>query len=248
MSRHREDRRQRDKAYPSVSSGAVSEREARSLGFTLIEVLVSVVMLGIIASAVLGTLWTSLQSWEKGIQVAEDLQTKRALLERVSSELKSTLHEVKSGRSRVAGESHGSGARSEDVLLFVSSMGGWPGRVVIQYRVGKAEGEREPGLLRSEVLLPGKIDWEKVEKALKKEERLFVPGIVGMNVQYYDGEQWQEEWDPEGAKANVPKAVRLVFNEEGADGDEKPFPEILVSLIGKEKEWKGSGPVNEAPR
>jgi len=203
-------------------------KNATEAGFTLIEVLVSLVMMGIIVAAVLGTLWTGMGSWERGAAVSDSLQQDRALMERLHMELKSSFHAHRPGRSGLVSK-EGKGSRTgEEGLIFVTSAGSWPGLSIVRYRAGKSE-DGEEGLLRSEIPMPLKLDFDEIVEELDDVELLALPGIAEVNASFSDGEDWTDEWDPEGVEEDVPAAVRLDFKEE-KDGSERFLPPVIVSL------------------
>jgi len=202
-------------------------------GFTLIEVLVSLVMMGIIVAAVIGTLWTGMGSWERGVAVSDTLQQDRALLERLHMELKSSFHEHRPGRSGLVSE-EGKGSRTdEEGLIFVTSAGSWPGLSVVRYRTGESS-EGDEGLLRAEMPLPLELDFDEIVDELDELELLVLPGISDVQISYFDGEDWVDEWDPEGVEEDIPAAVRLDFKEEKNDV-ERLLPPLIVSLYTSEE-------------
>ena len=67
--------------------GSRIQHSRSNLGFTLLELMISMTILGLIFVAVLGAIWIGSKSWESGEQRAEASQRARALFETVAREL-----------------------------------------------------------------------------------------------------------------------------------------------------------------
>jgi len=205
-------------------------------GFTLIEVMVSLVMMSIIVAAILGTLWTAMGSWERGTILSEVMQTDRALLERLHMELKSTLHIHRPNRAGIISQEGKASNTGKTGLIFVTSAGSWPGLSVVRYRIGEVQ-KGGKGLLRSEILLPHKLDFDDIQKDLDDVEMLLIPGISGMDTSFFDGENWEDKWDPKGIQSDIPVAVRVDLLEEKGKLERWLSP-VIVSVYIPEKRGK----------
>jgi len=214
----------------------------RAGGFTLLELLIAMTILGVVVVLLFGGLRIGVRAWEKGEAGIEDNQRQRVVLDlmrrqivsaRVVPPSRTTDEETQAreARYRVAGD--------EKTLRLASYVpvipGNTYGQVVARYSVS-ADEEGDTERLRLEeknlVLLALEEDWEEALSAAEPVELL--SGVTEMGFEYLkvavdeDGtvnSAWQSAWDPESDEG-YPRAVRITLQT-----DSKTSPYVVVARI-----------------
>ncbi len=166
----------------------------RSAGFTLVEILLAVAILGIIVVMVYGSLWTVTRTVGDARERMELYQTARGLLWRMSGELSSAF--VSEEMDFVAVKSSELNSTDTCRLSFSSTTGGFG-------QDGKDIGRIEYYL--SEGILYKAVDGKTFP---------VVEDVDSFSLRYFDGGQWQEGWDSKpGGK--LPETVEMNLELEG---------------------------------
>lgn len=209
------------KPKPAVfcQSSIINHQSSISAGFTLLELLISLSIVGLILIIVFGALRIGSRAWEKGEREVEAHQRERIVLELVKQQLTSaSLQEIKVGEQKpfyLKGND-----RSVSFISRVPVLpDNWLGMAYVQYIVEDEEGgDRERlSFCEKSVLLLGKD--KEMEEPEEDDFLLLIPGIESLRFEYLkgpeeDGDQpkWQEEWDPE-TDQGLPLAIRITFIE-----------------------------------
>lgn len=206
-------------------------------GFTLIEVVVALMILGLILLIILGAFRLGVSAWEKGESVKEDYQKVRIISHLISQQIKSAFpYKIKAQKAEgdylaFEGKLHS--------LRFVSALpirAQQPeGFVYATYKF--KEGGKEGGRL---ILYEQRVlNKDFFEEELKEESGVtLLEGVSDVRLEYYQEEDptknrdegWVEEWNAKEEK-QLPKALKMVIlhrNEKGK-GEEIPIT-ILTSL------------------
>ncbi len=174
----------RDTRYRARKTSA----RQRSGGFTLVEILLAVAVLGIIVVMVYGSLWTVTRTVGDARERMELYQTARGLLWRMSSELSNAF--VSEEMDFVALKSDKPNSTDTCRLSFSSTSGGFG-------QDGKDIGRIEYYL--SEGILYKAVDGKTFP---------VVEDVDSFSLLYFDGGQWQESWDSKpGGK--LPETVEM---------------------------------------
>ena len=188
-------------------------------GFTLLELLISLTILGVIVVIIFGAFRIGIRSWEKGEKDVESRQRQRIVLDLIKRQLVSTcLSEVKDASKQLLllkGDNKS--------LEFVSHIPIVPdnqfGMVYVKYMVkAEDEGKREQLTF-----------WEKNIVLLNKETDMsdlheddffeLFPGVQSITFEYLKGQtgeetpQWQETWD-QTIDEGFPQAIRVILMED----------------------------------
>jgi general secretion pathway protein J len=187
-------------------------------GFTLLEVTVTMTILGLIVLIIFGVFRLGFSSWERGEALQEEYQKTRVLSQLITRQIKSAWpYKVK---SRSAGEDYlafdGKAASMKFVSTFPLKAKQAEGLVYAFYEF--KEGGKEAGQLvfyEKRVLMK-----DFFEEELKEDEgtSLF-DGISNIRFEYLReedpqnnrSEEWVEEWNGKVEKA-LPIAVRMTFH------------------------------------
>lgn len=188
-------------------------------GFTLLELLISLTILGVIVVIIFGAFRIGIRAWEKGEKDVESRQRQRIVLDLIKRQLASIcLSEVKD-------------ASQQPVLLkgdnksleFVSHIPMVPGNqfgtVYVKYVVkSKNDGEMERLTFweKNIVLLDKETDMNDLH-----EDDFFelFPGVQSIAFEYLKGgideetSQWQETWD-QAIDEGFPLAIKLILIED----------------------------------
>jgi general secretion pathway protein J len=187
-------------------------------GFTLLELLISLSIVGLILVIVFGSLRIGARAWEKGEKDLEANQRQRIVLELVRRQIVSlSVREMKDEQLKryfLRGDSRSMEFISRVALLPTNRAG----MVHVRYLIEKDRDGRGQRFLFYEkgiILAEKGID----EKDLRKDQFVeLVTGIRAMSFEYLKGgsgeelPQWEDEWDPEKEKG-FPIAVKIIFRE-----------------------------------
>lgn len=192
----------------------------RSRGFTLVELVISLTIIGLILVIIFGALRIGVRAWEKGERDVESQQRRRVVLDLVKRQLASTYpYEVKKGNQMsffFKGENKS--------VAFVSNIhlmpGDVSGMVYVKYVIMPDPGKDKERLLfyENDMALSDLVVNETDEIDLDSFLDL-MPDAKGIEFEYLkmsDGvetSEWQETWDREEEKG-LPAAVRMILKEE----------------------------------
>ena len=206
-------------------------------GFTLLEVIVAMTILGFVLLIVFGAFRFGLSAWEKGESTKEEQQKVRALSQLVSGQIKSIVpYRIKSQK---AGGDYLAFEGKSRSLKFVSAL---PIRakhpegfvhVVYEFKGGGREGGQ---LVLYEQRVLNKDFFEERPK-----EDLSAPlfeGVSDVRFEYYRQEDkeknwteaWVDEWNAKDEK-ELPRALRMTitYKNEKTEREETPFT-LLASI------------------
>jgi general secretion pathway protein J len=184
-------------------------------GFTLVEVIVTLTILGFIVLMVSGTFRLGLSSWEKGDAIKEDYQKIRMGSQLVSRQMKSLVpYRIKTEKAEGDYLAFDGKAQS---LRFVSALAikaiRPEGFVYVVYQF-KGDGEKKGRLVLYEQKVLNK---DFFEDALKEESAVtLLEGVSQVRFQYFREadeaktrtEEWVEEWNAKEEK-ELPRAVKM---------------------------------------
>lgn len=204
-------------------------------GFTLLELVVTLTILGFVLVMVLGLLRLGTTSWERGEAKADHYQKQRVVLNLLSQQVKSSFpYKIKSQKAE------GDyvvflGAR--DSLRFVSTFSITAkrpeGLVFVIYRV--EEGQDSEKLLK--VFETRVLNKDFMEETPEEEKFLTLLGdLTEFGFEYFqEGEEeeeageWGELWDAKD-KRELPQQMRMVAKWGGKKGDPEETLTTLVAI------------------
>ena len=212
------------------SNFAISNSGTGSSGFTLLELILSLTILGVVLLIIFGALRIGTRAWEKGEKDVAVHQRQRAVLSLLSQQIASaSVHEIKMGDDSFYFKG------SESTMAFVSRSpivpGALTGVVFVKYKVqgDDAHGKEKLGLFERDV---GFLKEEDLGR--EKDFLTLISGFETLQFEYLkedEGEtQWQTTWDP-SEKTGLPLAVKIVLKQ-----DEKTAPITLIVPIYCQKE------------
>ena len=186
-------------------------------GFTLLELMISLAIMGLVLLIIFGALRVGTRAWEKGEKDVAVHQRQRAVLGLLSRQIASAcIYEIKMGDDAYYFKG------SEGTMEFVSRSpivpGALTGLVFVKYMIleGEGDGKKRLRLYEKDA---GFLKEEDIES--QEEEDLFtlIPNIEDLQFEYLKGEndedetKWQAFWDPSEEKG-LPLAVRISLKQE----------------------------------
>jgi general secretion pathway protein J len=189
-------------------------------GFTLLELLISFTIIGLILVIVFGALRIGARAWEKGEKDVETHQIQRIVLDNMKRQIASTcLREITSKDQK---EVFFRGDRES--MEFMSRLPMVPttrsGMVYVNYVVREEEGGKKKRLMLYEkdvVLLDKEKDIHDQDEADFFE---LIPGAESIEFEYLKGPEdkdgdpeWQETWDPDN-DPGIPLAIKIILKED----------------------------------
>ena len=190
-------------------------------GFTLLELILSLAMMGVVLLIIFGALRVGTRAWEKGEKDVAVHQRQRAVLGLLSRQIASAcIYEIKMGDDTFNFKG------SEGTMEFVSRSpivpGALTGVVFVKYMVqeGDGDGKKQLNLYEKDA---GFLKEEDVENQSEEDLFTLISGLQDLQFEYLKGGEdksetdWQASWDP-SEKTGLPLAVKIILkqNEETA--------------------------------
>lgn len=195
---------------------------SRNKGFTLLEVLIAVVLLGILSAALYGSYFGVMRARDRASSGMESRRELGATLDLIRREVSSALYNRSDKRLRFVVEDRDNfGAQSSTLELTTLAPPDWQTRsesgiVIVTYRMAEKDKKRsltrqERDLVSEEATIPAYPQMEQISSFL---------------VECYDGSKWVKSWDT-AINGGLPKSVRVTVQveEEG-----KPVEFTMLSV------------------
>ncbi len=205
-------------------------------GSTLIELLISITIVGVILVIIMGAFRIGIRAWEVGERDVESFQRQQIVLSILKRQLSSICWRP------IAIESHQSFVFSgnERLVDFVSSVsivpGNDSGKVRVMYRVGRDDENDLYSLEMAERnFLTGGAD-ESIDAIDDEKVHKLIADVYDVRFEYLkasaqeDESQWQTEWDEE-VDTGLPAAVKCILQM-----DEKKLPVVVVARVLSQEE------------
>jgi len=183
---------------------------SRNKGFTLLEILIAVVLLGILAGALYGSYFGVVRARERAAAGMESRRELGATLDLIRREVSSTMFNRNDKRLRFIVEDRDSfGAPSSTLELTTLSpladlSRGESGIVTVGYRMTEKDSKRTLTRQERDMVFSG----SDVTAAFPQMER-----ISSFLVECYDGSKWVRSWDS-AINGALPKAVKVTVQVE----------------------------------
>lgn len=178
----------------------------REQGFTLVEILVAISIGTILLTTIYGVFSSVSGARDRLEAIGEEYHQARVLYDRLASEVRSGYFSAGSKQTRLVG---GSNTQGYPFLEFSTTLstpifGGRAGGVSL-VRYEQLEMEREIRLYRNE--------WPLLSTQADLKPQLLITGLKTFSLRYFDGNEWQDEWDSQQTGA-LPKMIELTVEVE----------------------------------
>jgi general secretion pathway protein J len=206
-----------------------------SRGFTLIEVTITLTVLGFILLIIFGAFRLGLSAWEKGESTKEEYENVRIISQLISRQIKSIVpYKVKTQKAEGDYLAFEGKPQAMKFVSAVSMKAKQPeGFVYAIYEF--EEGRKGEGRL---VLYEQRaLNKDLFEETPKEESGVSLcEGISNVRFEYYReedpeknrSESWQEEWNAK-EEEGLPSAIRMTIDYDGGDKGKLPLT-LLVSI------------------
>jgi general secretion pathway protein J len=213
--------------------------QGKAPAFTLMEVMITLTMVGFILLMIFGVLRLGLSAWERGESTREEFQRVRIASQLISRQVKSILaYKIKTQKAEGDYLAFEGKPRSLKFVSALSLKGSRPSGLVFALYEFQEEGKEKGRLLFFEKRVTNKDFLE--ERPPEEEGIPLFEGVADVRFEYYRAEDpeknreagWVEEWNAKEEK-QLPKALRmnLVFPKgKGAKKGEESSIAILASL------------------
>ena len=213
-------------------------------GFTLLELMISLTIIGLILVLVFGSLRIGARAWEKGEKDVEIHQRQRVVLDNIKRQIASTcLREIKDEAEKGGDKKKIFFKGDNETMEFISRIPMTPsarsGIVYVNYVVS----EEDRGDKKRLMLYEKDILFIKTEEDIgdQDEEDFFelIPGAENVEFAYLKGPEdkdadpeWQDSWDPH-LDTGLPLAVKITLKEE-----ENTTPIYVIARVQSEASQK----------
>ncbi len=207
-----------------------------STGFTLIEVVITLTILGFICLIIFGAFRLGLSAWERGESTKEEYQKVRIVCQLITQQVKSAVpYKIKPQTAEGDYLAFEGNARSLRFVSALSIRGKQPAGFVdakYEFKEGGPEGGRlilyEQKALNKDFF----AEEPKEESAVS-----LLEGISDVRFEYYreedplnnQQEEWLEEWKAKDEN-RLPKALKMTIIRKNQKGKEEPPMTVLASL------------------
>jgi prepilin-type N-terminal cleavage/methylation domain-containing protein len=200
----------------------MSPRPRSERGFTLVELLIALAIVGALLAIAFGGLRVALSAWRQGEDRAEAHQHVRSVALTLARAM-SAAYPYRASRS-LAPEPVVLFAGTEQRVEFVTQAPPFPAAIPIAFTAVIFEFNEggEPGLVVRQQALPNQDPFAKATLVYRD------PTVTSVKLAYLDESGWRDSWDGAETKA-APRAVRLSVATT-LNGRTEELPPLTVSL------------------
>jgi type II secretion system protein J len=218
---------------------------AQPRGFTLLELLVAVFVLGALTVAVSGVLGTTLRSRDNAAGRLDGAHLRAGVMRTLGGDLTQMVQPGGLLAGAVLGERDESGGQRADQLEFYTTSGRVAPRApwgdvqrVVYYLTDELDDRPGTPCLVREVtrnLLPTVEENPEVTVLLEQ--------VISLTFLYYDGESWQESWDSTVLDDAAPQGVqvRVEYERPDREGVAAPPVDAVFEVAARKVDTEPSG-------
>ncbi len=205
-------------------------------GFTLVELMLSVLILALIMTAVCGVVSSTIQAQDRIEEVTGGSEIGSAILAQIRQDLEGAFLPGTDAEYFAAADGKGGGG-DRDRIDFVTTTVAYgaerEGDEPLFHSTNEvgyqlAENRREPGvavLYRREDLF---VDREPLKGGRLTE---LYDRVAGFNLKFWNGEKWVEEWVSKRVGGKLPRAVQIELRILVTERDDKEYPRSFLMTV-----------------
>lgn len=245
-----------EQTLKQIQGGRQGETSLKTpAGFTLIEVIISLVIVGFILLIIFGGFRLGLSAWDRGESIKEEHQTGRIISQLISRQVKS-IAPYKVQTKKAEGDYLAFEGKSRSVK-FVSALpvrGNQASGLVHTVYQFEEDGKEGGRLILYEQRVLNRNFFEEEPK--KEDRHILLEGISKLLFEYYQeedlsknqSEQWLEEWSAKERK-ELPGGLRMTITFREPEGKESTLSLLLPISARKFEEIRTvPGPRRGVPR
>ncbi len=210
--------------------------ENKSAGFTLVEVIITLTLLGLILLIISGAFRLGLSAWDRGEETREAYQRQRTVTQLVTRQIKSAVpYKIKTQKAEgdyLAFEGKGNGLKFVSTLSLRATRPEGFVFAIYEFKTGGQEGGR---LVVYEKKVVNK---DFFEEGPKDEGVSVLEGLSDVRFEYFREEDkektrpeaWVTEWNAKDEK-ELPKAMKMTFTFSGGKDGKEEVPLTLLSSL-----------------
>jgi general secretion pathway protein J len=192
-----------------MSTSRPERRHARQRGFTLVEIIIALSIVGALLVVAFGGLRVAISAWRRGDERAEIHQHNRSLTVTLSRAM-SAAYPYRAGRAQgetpvllFKGDAHS--------LEFVTQASPFPAPVPVAFTavVIELRGDDRPALVIRQRVLPNYDPFTAATPVLEDDS------VKALELSYLGDNGWQSAWDAE-QDGGLPRAIRIGLGATGA--------------------------------
>ena len=190
----------------------MARRRARKAAFTLLEILVAMTLLSVLAGSLYASLHIAFKARKSAVSAIEPVRTIQLAMELVREDVESALPPT----GVLAGAFYGQDAqddagRDADSLLCHSSAGG-PERAEGTCDIKRIELTFVSPPDAAERVLVRRVTTNLLApQTVEPTEEILCRGVQGFNLMYFNGSDWQDNWDSSSQDNLLPLAVEVTL-------------------------------------
>ena len=198
--------------------------------FTLLELLVAMTMMSIIAASLYASLSIGFKARDSSENTLEARRSARIVMDLLKQEIISSLPPkgILAGKFEGTNGHDDSGNESDSLVFYSAAYNPADDEIagdIIKVQIGLATIEESD----VHTLVRGTTKNLLSPKSLEPYEEILCRDIRSLNLRYFDGYDWQDEWDSSSHDDNLPEAVEINIVIEKRNND-KSDEEDVYSL------------------
>lgn len=209
-------------------------------GFTLLEMLIAMTMMTIIAASLYTSMSIGFRARESAERAVEKGRSAQIAIELIKNMLASSMvpNGILAGEFEGEDEQDGEGYDADTLSFYTADYN--PGEDELASDIEKVEIEMSTRDETNEQVLIRKVTTNLLSpKTLDPDEEVLCGGVRSLNLRYYNGTDWEDEWDSSDNDNALPEAVEITIMledtdsilDENDDDDEEDIYEYTETII-----------------
>lgn len=209
-------------------------------GFTLLEMLIAMTMMTIIAASLYTSMSIGFRARESAERAVEKGRSAQIAIELVKNMLASSMvpNGILAGEFEGEDEQDGEGYDADTLSFYTADYNAVEDELASD--IEKVEIEISTRDETNEQVLVRKVTTNLLSpKTLDPDEEVLCGGVRSLNLRYYNGTDWEDEWDSSDNDNTLPEAVEITILLEDTDsrlyenndGDDEEIYEYTETII-----------------